>query len=1082
MRKPPPSSSQIPSPVMGSACTKRDKFDEDIPGTETMPSPVEESGQVNAGYKETEFQSPQCNGVAHGSKVKSPIELWEERQKQLNVAVLAKLREDFHYRPDNFILNLLIVSFQFYKNYSKEKIEITTNTCNREASLSRKLTSSKRRILFQGGFEEQAGQHVLYQPLGEEYMEVPTPLQVFVVQDNVEIYPESQFDDLQQMNYSEIDGPAYRFCAEFAKRHPGYVRLRCVDIIPGAMRNNTYEDIYVIMPIPDSDGPYPYTDKRPLRSSFNLSYENGDGDGKEDANKTHMHQIEEEITPPPPEVLNVRRSSGLMPFNYPTRNILDDLKASSGNSIPAKGNKKIDEGTKTTAKASTSKAPEDDTSTSQSGKSFLNINYNHEFIRAKRPPRILPDDPKLLMVYRYLSGIEEDEENEEEEVNIGTNKEEEVNIGTNKEEDVNIVTNKEETYPDNLLKSGEHHLEHEKEKEEKEEVVNENKAMNNNYDTTSSKTSVQLTATIPRDCFLDRKIKLRNAADVYGIEASFERRTYFSSEYYMRNFELDFPGLAEILGKEHLVDLCEVQTPAILTHDINTAENGPKFNTEFIPTICMKEWPLSAIGWSWRKRRTLKDTETKTLYRWPPQDRIFEILHHGCNLVPIGHYNPKEPSKLMKIEWQLQFIAAEKILLQSLGHVQIRLLLLVEALFFDHLRTVPGLKTQHLRYILFWMCEHNFRDWTEEHLGIKLKEYLDALYESLSSLELPHYFVEDCNMLDTIPEKYLRQVQSTVQKMRLNLPIYLMHTLHQMRTEGVYYPKLDILKLYNIVTKKDFGVQDINPQLLAMTGGVEAGEGNAMNQPNDTGEDVLYSSSDEEERNYNQLRRKLDVERRRRKRVANEARDVLVDLRWKPPKSDIKLESKVQNVKGIRSGKVLEIFANHFIEMAKSSNEFRSYPQGYMYLLLASNMATLMKETGHHDESSSYQKEVEELNIASRGGVRDMLGSSYTINENSDLSLGQPRHNGSNWELKKEKQPLPRPPPDTSPITGTIFPKMPPWASKQNDTLMHSAYQLSPTDDVSLNYHIFDSKPQTQSNSLPSHDDTLNDNGESTHL
>ena len=40
----------------------------------------------------------------------------------------------------------------------------------------------------------------------------------------------------------------------------------------------------------------------------------------------------------------------------------------------------------------------------------------------------------------------------------------------------------------------------------------------------------------------------------------------------MRSFEEDFPALAEILGKEHLIDLCEVQTPAILTQEINTRE------------------------------------------------------------------------------------------------------------------------------------------------------------------------------------------------------------------------------------------------------------------------------------------------------------------------------------------------------------------------------------------------------------------------------------------------------------------------------------------------------------------------------
>lgn len=77
----------------------------------------------------------------------------------------------------------------------------------------------------------------------------------------------------------------------------------------------------------------------------------------------------------------------------------------------------------------------------------------------------------------------------------------------------------------------------------------------------------------------------------------------------------------------------------------------------------------------------------------------------------------------------------------------------------DHLGDIAGLKTQHLRYILFWMCEHNFKDWQEERLGNKLKAYFKTLYNCLSTENLPHYFVDKCNMIETIPERYLRQIQ-----------------------------------------------------------------------------------------------------------------------------------------------------------------------------------------------------------------------------------------------------------------------------------------------------------------------------------
>lgn len=46
-------------------------------------------------------------------------------------------------------------------------------------------------------------------------------LQIYVVQDNVEVYAEDQYEELQKRNYADVDGPAYRFCTEPSQRHKG---------------------------------------------------------------------------------------------------------------------------------------------------------------------------------------------------------------------------------------------------------------------------------------------------------------------------------------------------------------------------------------------------------------------------------------------------------------------------------------------------------------------------------------------------------------------------------------------------------------------------------------------------------------------------------------------------------------------------------------------------------------------------------------------------------------------------------------------------------------------------------------------
>ena len=130
----------------------------------------------------------------------------------------------------------------------------------------------------------------------------------------------------------------------------------------------------------------------------------------------------------------------------------------------------------------------------------------------------------------------------------------------------------------------------------------------------------------------------------------------------------------------------------------------------------------------------------------------------------------------------------------------------------------------------------------------------------------------------------------------------------------------------------------------------------------------------------------------------------------------IRLNSKVQQVKDLRAGPVLKLFGQHFLAMARASNRHRAYPQAYMYLLLAGNMATLLDETANNDDAIKLRKQVEQLNVASRGGVRDMLGSSWSVNEQHDLVPSTVRPRGSNWEFNKP--PPPQPPPEHNSVFG----------------------------------------------------------------
>ncbi|KAK8735890.1 hypothetical protein OTU49_005103, partial [Cherax quadricarinatus] len=727
--------------------------------------------------------------VVDAGESNSLVVQWENRQKELNVLVMEKLREDFHNRPDNFLLNLLVVSLQFYKNFGKEKADISNHIRDRELALDRKLSPSKKKIIYLGGCEEISGRHVLYQPSNEQYMELPAPLQIYVVQDNVEVYSEDQYEELQKRDYADVDGPAYRFCSEASQRHKGYVRLRCADIIPGMSRHNTYEDIYSFMKPTDESMPDPIVDLRPLRrNSQAVTLKEGDcldSFAHKDSMLSDFEDSDsdEPASPPSSTKLYARRPSGVLPEHYPTGKLKDKI-----NKLKEGRDEYVQNGYPGARTGSPILSRKNNLTERRPSGVFPKVGPEMERLRLSSTQRQMMNTSEgMAEVIRKLARVEEDSEDEEE-----------------------------------------REMEAEKEKTEKEEREQENNniELHDSQYTTSEinkekekSKEVRLDASLNEDCFLNRKIKIKNPKDVYGLSTTSERRTYFSSQRHLECFEDEFETLAQILGKEHLVERAQMQPPAIIANELIIEQIGPKFNTEFIPTLILKEWPGCAFQWKLRERKQLADPETKIVYKWPREVHIMEAIQMGCNLVPLGHYNPVEPSNVMKIEWQIQFSRAEQILLRSLGHTQIRLMLLVEYLMRDHLEDIQGLKIQHLRYILFWMCEDNFKDWQEEKLGSKLKAYLKNLYNRLSTENLPHYFIDSCNMMETIPKRYMRQIQARVSNMKDNLPIYLMHTMWRMRTEEDYYPKLDILELYKLVTMKSYGIEQLNPMLLTLTGG-----------------------------------------------------------------------------------------------------------------------------------------------------------------------------------------------------------------------------------------------------------------------
>lgn len=334
----------------------------------------------------------------------------------------------------------------------------------------------------------------------------------------------------------------------------GYVRLRCVDIIPGVTRSNTYEDIYGYLRPLDESEPDPMMDPRPLRRSSlthdtllghsAMASEFEDSDDEEATIRSRVLNGPRQANGPTPANLRVRRPSGVMPNGYPSGGQLGQL---------------------ITAMRALAKDNERSNDTSPTEDEGEDDRPRRRSLSERRPsglfPRVGPEMRRLrltshtdttdarAMAARRLTLVEEEEED-----------------GYEEEEDSEEEGNTEQENPLGPygLNPGEA-LEEVKEEEEEDEEAKK-------MDGRVKQQPIILHARLNEGCFINRNIKIKDTQDVYGISTRTERRTYFSSERHMECFEEEFDDLVKVLNKEHLQDTSQRQGVAVTANELMIEE------------------------------------------------------------------------------------------------------------------------------------------------------------------------------------------------------------------------------------------------------------------------------------------------------------------------------------------------------------------------------------------------------------------------------------------------------------------------------------------------------------------------------
>ena len=170
-------------------------------------------------------------------------------------------------------------------------------------------------------------------------------------------------------------------------------------------------------------------------------------------------------------------------------------------------------------------------------------------------------------------------------------------------------------------------------------------------------------------------------------------------------------------------------------------------DVDAVPCVRCLVWPPQAANWPTRHRN----------YGWPDSATLDRVVSNGCDLVGVAHRQCRQHKWMGQCQWRLSFSRAEIVLINSWMPVQqivyhmLRYFMKTERLTDCADNTGAGtLSNYHIKTLMLWACELKSRSWWTENLNLVriCVELLRTLSVWLTDTRCPHYFVDNCNIID----------------------------------------------------------------------------------------------------------------------------------------------------------------------------------------------------------------------------------------------------------------------------------------------------------------------------------------------
>jgi len=184
--------------------------------------------------------------------------------------------------------------------------------------------------------------------------------------------------------------------------------------------------------------------------------------------------------------------------------------------------------------------------------------------------------------------------------------------------------------------------------------------------------------------------------------------------------------------------------PALITYHSHTS----RLNTDFVGCVRCLSWPPQAADWPTRHRN----------HDWPDSATVDHVVNNGCDVVGVAHRRCRQHEWMGKHQWRLSFSRAEIVLINSWMPVRqivyhmLRVFMKTERLTDNGVDSEPiAVSNYHIKTLMLWTSETEPRSWWTRNLNfIRISiELLHTLSIWLTEARCPHYFVNNCNLLDS---------------------------------------------------------------------------------------------------------------------------------------------------------------------------------------------------------------------------------------------------------------------------------------------------------------------------------------------